>query len=268
MGEVADADGLTHVQHEHLAAGGHGRGLQHELNSLADGHEVAGHVGVGEGHRPTLLNLADERRYDGPAAPEHIAESHTRVHTILAPRVRRLHEHLCNPLGGAHDAGGGNGLVSGDQHEALHAVDPTRSHNVGGALDVGLHGLFWMILEDRDVLQGGGVEDDLGAHLLERPHHPRRVPDVAQHLLEGRISRLAPGERGFMERRFVTVEGVDDLGIEGEQLADDLRADGATGAGHEHPTAGDQFGHRLQIGGNHRPGQQVSDLQVPDIGAR
>ena len=40
-GEVVDLHRLAHVEDEHVAAGGHGAGLDHERRSLRDRHEVA-----------------------------------------------------------------------------------------------------------------------------------------------------------------------------------------------------------------------------------
>ena len=57
LGKVDDLDGFAHVEDEDAAAAGvgggvgdaHGGGLEDEADGFADGHEVALHVGVGDG---------------------------------------------------------------------------------------------------------------------------------------------------------------------------------------------------------------------------
>lgn len=55
--QLADIHRLAHVQHEHLAAAREGAGLQHELDGLGDGHEVAHDAPVGDGNRPAVGDL-------------------------------------------------------------------------------------------------------------------------------------------------------------------------------------------------------------------
>ena len=94
-GELDDLHRLAHVEHEHLALVGHRAGLQHEADGFGDGHEVAGHLGVGDRDRPALDDLAEERGHHAAAAAEHVAEAHrgerqlrTRCRST-APRARR-----------------------------------------------------------------------------------------------------------------------------------------------------------------------------------
>ena len=58
-GHAVDADRLPHVEHQRLAVAADRSGLDHQLDGLLDRHEVAGHVGVGDGD-------AARRRRSGP----------------------------------------------------------------------------------------------------------------------------------------------------------------------------------------------------------
>ena len=51
-------------------------GLEHQLHGLADGHEVATHLGVGDGNRPAGFDLPEEGGDDRATRAEHIAEAH------------------------------------------------------------------------------------------------------------------------------------------------------------------------------------------------
>ena len=57
-GQVDDLDRLAHVQDEDLAVAAQDAGLEHQLAGLGDGHEVAGHVRVGDRDRAAPLDLA------------------------------------------------------------------------------------------------------------------------------------------------------------------------------------------------------------------
>jgi|688.fasta_scaffold492866_2 hypothetical protein len=59
-GQVDDFDGLAHVQHKHIAALPHGTGLNHQLRSLGDGHEVAVDFGMRRGDGATVFDLLAE----------------------------------------------------------------------------------------------------------------------------------------------------------------------------------------------------------------
>jgi hypothetical protein len=58
--QLGDPDRLAHVEHEHLAAAGHGAGLEDELGRLGDRHEEAGDLGVGDRDRAAAADLLAE----------------------------------------------------------------------------------------------------------------------------------------------------------------------------------------------------------------
>ncbi len=124
-GEVDDLDRLAHLEHEDVAGLADRLGLQHEPRGLGDGHEVAGDLGVGDRERSAVAQLLLEDRHDRAAAGEHVAEAHgDRVEFSSASRVEHLA--LGERLGQPHHVGGRDGLVGGDEHEALDAVPLAR----------------------------------------------------------------------------------------------------------------------------------------------
>ena len=77
--EVEDLHRLAHLEHEDLAgAGAEVARLDHELDRLRDRHEVARHVGMGDRHRPALLDLRAEDRDDAARGGEDVAEADDR----------------------------------------------------------------------------------------------------------------------------------------------------------------------------------------------
>ena len=73
---------------------------------------------------------------------------------------------LGDPLGVAEHAGRVGRLVGGDVDERLDADRCAAIQHVQGAPDVGLHRLGGCCLEHVEVLERGGVEDDIRTVLL------------------------------------------------------------------------------------------------------
>ena len=76
--EVDDADRVAHVQEEHLAAFGHGTGLQDELRRLRDAHEVAGDIGMRDGDWQAGGDLGAEQGHDAAAGTENVSKANHR----------------------------------------------------------------------------------------------------------------------------------------------------------------------------------------------
>ena len=49
FGKIKNANLLAHVEHKHLAALAHGRGLQNKMHRFGDGHEITVHVRMRNG---------------------------------------------------------------------------------------------------------------------------------------------------------------------------------------------------------------------------
>ena len=146
----------------------------------------------------------------------------------------RLRDPLRHRLRGAHHRAGADGLVGRDEDEALAARGdcrlcrhPSRDRVVADRLQgIGLH--QW------DVLVGGRVEDDLRLEPLHHLEHPLGLLAVGEH-------RLDPGEVPLLDHLPVDPEEVVLGVVEDDQelrahpgdLANQLRADRAAGAGHQ-----------------------------------
>src|SRR6267378_7210993 len=63
-GQVNNADRLAHIEHEDLSAATQGARLQHQLDGLRYGHEVAAHLGMRDRERAAGADLAEEDRDD------------------------------------------------------------------------------------------------------------------------------------------------------------------------------------------------------------
>lgn len=243
FGEVENLDGRTHVQEEDFAALGLGASLQYELHGFGDGHEIAGHLGMGHCHGAACGDLLFKQRHDAAAAAEDVAEAHGGV-AGLAALVDFEQYEFGDAFGRTHDAGGIDGFVAGDEHEAFAVVAVGTFHDVLSAEDVILDGFFGLQLHEGHVLMGGGVEDDGG---------PVAGEDALQALL---VAHVADDGDIVFARVFgeqLLVDLVDAVLAASEQnellgsgegyLAAELGADGAACAGDEDSAA-------LQVGGD------------------
>ena len=100
-----------------------------------------------------------------------------------------------------------------------------RLEHVVGADDVGLPRLGGVELEQREVLQRGGVEDDLRAVLLEHLEDALAIADVGED--ERRGVEQGPTlelELGGVEARFVPVEHHQRAGLEGRAAGGTARS--------------------------------------------
>jgi len=139
-----------------------------------------------------------------------------------------------------------------------------------GARHVGLERLAGERLHHGDVLVGGGVEDHLGpvgaehgrqrpggAHVAhERVHNRTRrgqSPRLGQHVVDARLVHVEQDQLG---------------GTEAEDLADDLRPDGAGRARDQYPAARQERGDGGRIGGHRLAVEQILDPDVVQVAHR
>jgi hypothetical protein len=141
---------------------------------------------------PPSADLAHEGRHDAAAAAEHVAEPHRAPAAAL--RGVREDELLAEPLGGAHDVRGIDGLVGRDEDEVRDPGVTRRGDEVPGPEDVGRCGLGGVRLEQRDVLVRRGVEDDLRP-LLPRTAGSRRSRSRMSSRTGWRDRRWSPSRR-------------------------------------------------------------------------
>ncbi len=248
LGEIRYLDGLAHVEDEDLAAVGHGAGLDHEPGRFGDRHEVAGHIRVRDGDGSSLLNLVLEEGDHAAVGAEDIAEADGGI----ARRVRfrgegadtvggvgeALDHELAHALRGAHDVGGVDGLVRGDQDEPLDTVGGGGQRGLVGAEDVVLDGFLRIVLHQGHVLVGGGVEDDVGVVAREGGGQLLLVADAPDDHREGdlRVASLHLEVEGV---GVVLVDVVDQEPLRGEAggLAHDLGPYGPRTARDKHRAA-------------------------------
>ncbi len=145
VGEVADLDGLAHVEDVDLVAGAHRGGFHHEAAGLGNGHEEAGDVRVGNRYRASLGDLVPEPRNHRAIGAEDVAEScrdelgAARVGALLYGEAEGLDVDLGEALGAAHDVGRVDGLVGRYHHHLLDVIFYTFVGHVPGAGDVDKH---------------------------------------------------------------------------------------------------------------------------------
>ena len=265
-GQVHDADGLAHVEHEGLATASHQAGLQHELGGLGDGHEIAGDVGVGDGDGAAVGDLFAELGDDAAAGAQHVAEAHEH-HGQGGHAVLVLQDHLGQPLGGAHDVGGVHRLVAGDVDEAFDVEAGRHVGQHAGAEGVVAHGLPGVVFfQDGNVLVGGGVVDDGRPVVLEDFFEAGAVLDVADDgddllLREGAFQVFGDAVEG----EFAQLEDDQLARLEAGDLAAEFGADGAAAAGDQHGLALDHVAQATGVEADGVAAQQVVHVHIADL---
>lgn len=268
FGEVGNLHWLAHVEDEDSSVVLHASGLQDELRGLGDGHEVARHVGVGDGDGPSSADLLLEGGDNAPPAAEDIAEAHGDEGMPLSGAgCGRTDDHLGDALGGPHDGGGVDRFVCGDVDEDLHGMFERQLREVRGAEDVVQHGFFRVLLHQRHVLVGGGVEDDLRAEAFEDAGQPLAVAHVGDDRGERQAGVVGAQLLLYLEEAVLPPPEQDEArGGEGNQLTDDFAPDGAARAGDEDGSAPDVPGDLVEFEPDGLAVQQVLDLHVADTG--
>ena len=267
-GQIDDPHGLAHFQDEDLAAAAHGGGLQHELRGLGNGHEVAFHAGVGDGDRAAAADLLLEDRNHAPGRAEHVSEPN---HGVACGRLlrERVDVSLGDLLGDAHDAGGMDRLVRGDEHEVLGVELVGQIGDAAGAEDVVLDGLADVAFHQRDVLVGSGMEDDGGAKTVEDQPHPGGVADVADAAVDLGFARLVPELAIDGEDAVLTAADEDQgLGMEVQHLAAYLGSDAPPGAGDQNGAVRQETADGVGVQLDGLAPQEVVDFDVADGYAR
>ena len=138
--------------------------------------------------------------------------------------------------------------------------------HVAGAHDVRLDRLAGVLLEHRQVLERRGVEHHVGASRHEHPVQRHGVPDVAQDdaaVVQQRPPRQRQLDR--MQGRLVPVEHDQLSGTEPGDLPAQLRADGASGTGHQDPLPGQVVGDRGDVGVDLVAAEDVGEVDVADV---
>lgn len=261
-GQIDDLDRLAHVEDEHLAAQPKRTSLEHQLNGFRDGHEVAAHLRMSDQHGPASAYLAEERRHHRSSASQHISKAYR--HEVAPVCHSGMLDHAFGEaLGRAHDAGRSYGFVRRDQDEMLDASIDRRIHDVGGAVDVVCDCLDDVLFHERHVLVGRGMEDGIWTAIVEDGVHSVLIADVGDRGNDIQVWEAAEQLGLDVENRVLTVAEHDKArGFEPRELAAELAADGATGAGDEYRTALCQISDCGEIGLDRLAAEQILDLDV------
>ena len=233
-GHVVDLHRLAHVEDENLAALRVVRRLEHQGDSLRDGHEVADDALVGDGHRTALCDLLLEERDDGAVGAEDVTEADRDEVGLRVLPVHHLDDHLTDTLRGTHDVRRVHGLIRGDQDEALHAGVGCGTGGLQGAHDVVLDRFVRTHLHERYVLMCGCMEDHVRFILLHHTADTVRVPAGADQGHEVQLRVLH--EELLLDAVGIVLVDVEDnelLRLVTCDLAAELGADGSATAGDE-----------------------------------
>ena len=233
-GHVGDPDGLAHVEHEDLSVPRQRRSAEDELHRLRNGHEIPGHVRVGDGDRSAPLDLFLEERHDATTATEDVSKPHSAKNGLAAGRIGRhgLQVALGDALGGPHDTRRIDGLVGGNQHEGRGPMGNSDLDQIPRAHDIVEHGFVDVPLHQRHVLVRCGVEDH--PRPVAPEHLIKLVPvfDIDQKCPALRTGKPLAELRIDLEQGvFALVEQHEELGLLGGDLPADLRSDRPSRAG-------------------------------------
>ena len=157
--QIDNFDGFTHVENKHLAAVRHRAGLQHQLRSLRDRHEITAHIGMSNGNRFPFGDLLPEQLNDTAPTAQHITKTNCGK-LCSAFVVQRADDHLGNPFGYPHDAGRINCLVRGNHNETFGFGGNCRPSHHHGAENIILNSLHRLAFHQRNMFVGCGMEDD------------------------------------------------------------------------------------------------------------
>src|SRR5205823_4720400 len=101
--QLEDPDRLPHLEHEDLArARPEVPRLDDQLDGLWNGHEISGHLRMGDGYGATLLDLTAEDRYHAPGRGEHVPEPNGHEARARVALARGLDDPLRHRLRGTH----------------------------------------------------------------------------------------------------------------------------------------------------------------------
>ena len=185
-----------------------------------------------------------------------------------------LQHQLGEALAGAHDVGRAHRLVGGDEHDQLDARGLRAFGQRRSAEGVVAQPADGILLDDRHVLVGGGVIDHLDRIADDRLAQLRRVEHRAEHADDLRPRHLGPhglDELGdlvldLVERDFGDIEQHDAARPLLQELAHQLGADGAAGAGDQDGLAARLARQEIGVGRNLVAAEQVVDLDGAQIG--
>src|SRR5579872_5952261 len=133
---------------------------------------------MGDGDGAAALDLALEERDDAAGRTEDIAEADG-AHAGCG-RISVRENFFGDALGGTHDAARVGGFIGGDHGELAGMVFRGDGGKCPGAEDVVADDGDGVLFHERDVFEGGGVEDLGGLEFFENFVEEWGVADVAE----------------------------------------------------------------------------------------
>src|SRR5271157_5246552 len=224
VGQVQDLYRFTHVEDKNLSPSAQCTSLEDQLRRLGDGHEVAGHLGVRDGHRLPAADLLLEQWDNAAIRSQDVAEP-DRDQAAGASLSLGLHIHLSQTLACAHDARRMHGLVGGYHDKRLDTGTDRLIYQGPGPEDVILDCLTRIGFHQRHMFVGGCVENHVGPEFSESGAKARRVPDRSD---QGNYFSVGGQCVEFpleVEKTVLAmVEQNEPSGLESQYLATELRA--------------------------------------------
>ena len=270
-GEGVDLHGFAHVEHEDLVASRHRRRFHHEAACLGDRHEEPRDLRMGNRHGTALGDLLPEPRDHGTVAAQNVTEPCRNEPcpsldlALLDRESERLDVYLCETLRASHDVSRVHGLVGRHHHHLLDVVLDALVGDVPRACDVHPHSLARVLLHQRDVLVCRSMEHHLRTELPEHVVESRLLPHVSDHRDEvNALEPLLKLEAEVVHRGLAVVEQDELLRTERGELAAQLGADGARGAGHHHGLAAEVLDDRVHVKPDLITAKKVLDLHLAD----
>ena len=198
-------------------------------------------------------------------AAQHVAKADRHALHVGVAR-KGLDEHLTDPLGAAHHAGGIDRLVGGKLNEPLHVVLAGAGEQVLGTQHIVLHGLGGADLHQRHMLMGRCMEHHSGVVGLKYLVQPLFIPDGTDQHGHGDVAAvlLLQFHQQLVGAVLVDIKDQQLAGPEAHHLAAQLRADGAAAARHQHRFAGEVAGDLLHVQRHLVAGQKVRRVQLPE----
>ena len=265
--QVQDADLFAHAQHEELGATPHGRRLENQVNRLGDGHEIASHLRMGDGHRPAAGNLALEERDDAAAAAKHIAKSYRDERRPLRSEASRTIISAMRFVAPIRLAGWTALSVEISTSRSVPRPEPPRQRL--RPEDIVRHGFLDIQLHEGHVLVGRGVEDDLRPEVIEDGSYPARIADIGNDRQERQAVAVLRQVHHRLEYAVLTVAKQRQLGRPpASHLPAQFQADRPSGAGDQNAFPGQRLADCLVVDMGRLAAQQVTDLDLAQASSR
>ena len=241
--------------------------------------------------RAAMGNLLAEQRHHRAGGTEHVAKAHHGKAGAVADRRgcavtphglieggkgqfraagQRLQAEFSQALAGAHDVGRAHGLVGGNQHEVRHTMFQRGARHRQGTKHVVGQALHRVVLHHGHMLVGGGVVDrvrlpglhDL-AHVLQLAHIAQQRHQLRRGQQRGRLGLQFLVD--VVEGEFAVFEQQQALWPLAQDLAAQLAADAAAGAGDQHHLVGDIAADQIRMRRYRIAPEQVFHIQLLEL---